>query len=374
MPTLSNEYSIQTELLLSAAFSIRSSFATEGQADIGTRLVVRFFLPHIKLDSDIRITANMVDALEHHSPATDAEANSLLDLCRKLVERKNIRVLDGCVSIALARHRHYLMDKRPGGAVHWLLVGMDFEALCLYGTKRTGNWQKTLATSVCYRVLVTYCMETSEALLKGILGEEEGVSLLFARGKEMIAACEESDIAGYIAAVKVLQHIVSMAEAIADRKDDALVASSIISCLEERPNDEDDGVVFCLARSSMHWNLLRLAKVIVDRNTEREKIEEMHLYMASFDVRGMQVLLEKLTIIIATFEMEGQTAVSPEDVQQLRLAFAEGLMRAFVAENATKKSAYKKSPRVSVAGICASGLAKVSREKQELVVQNMLDF
>lgn len=374
MPKLSTEYSIHTELLLNAAFAIRSSFATEGQADIGTRLVVRLLLPHIKVDSDVRITASMVDALEHHSPETDAEANTLLELCRKLVERKNFRVLDGCVSVALARYRHFLKDERPGGAVHWLLMGMDYEALCLYGTKRTGTWQKTLATSVCYRVLVTYCMETSESLLKGLLGEGEGVSLLFARGKEMIAACEESDIAGYIAAVKVLQQIVSMAEAIADRKDDALVASSIITCLEERPNDEDDGVVSCLARSSMHWDLIRLAKVILDRNAEREKLEEMHLFTASFDVRGMQVLLEKLTIITATCEMEGKPNFAAEDIHGIRLAFAEGLMRAFVAENATKRSVYKKSPRVSVAGICAANLADVSREKQELVVQSMLDF
>jgi hypothetical protein len=374
MPEPSTEYSIRTELLLSAAFAIRSSFAIEGHSDIGTRLVVRLLLPHIKLDSDLRITANMVDALEHHFPQTDAEANSLLDLCRKLVERKNIRVLDGCVSVALARYRHFLGDARPGGAVHWLLTGMDMEALALYGTKRTGAWHKALSTSVCYRLLVTYCMETSESLLKGILGEGEGVSLLYARGKEMVVACEESEVASYIPAVKVLEYIVTMAEAIAERKDDALVASSIIACLEERTNEEDDGVVSCLARSSMHWDLIRLAKVILDRNTERESLEEMHLYTASFDVRGMQVLLEKLTVITATLEMEGQQPFSSEEIQQIRLGFAEGLMRAFVAENAAKKFAYKKMSQVSVAGVYAADLGKVSREKQELVVQNMLDF
>lgn len=376
LPALSTEYSIQTELLLNAAFAIRSSFATENQSDIGTRLVVRLLLPHIVVDGDVRITATMVDALEHHFPATDAEANSLLELCHKLVERKNIRVLDGCVSIALARYRHFLMDERPGGAVHWLLVGMEYEALCLYGTKRTGNWQKLLATSVCYRVLVTYCMETSEELLKGLLGEGEGVSLLYVRGKEMVTACQDSDTAGYIAAVKVLENVVSMAEAIAERKDDALVASGIIACLEEHPNDDDDGVVSCLARSSMHWNLIRLAKVILDRNGERETMEEMHLYTASFDVRGMQVLLERLTVMVATLEMEGRTLVSSDEIQRIRLAFAEGLMRAFVAENASKKMAYSnnKLPRVSVTGICAANLGTVSREKQELVVQSMLDY
>lgn len=373
MPKLSTEYSIRTELLLSAAFAIRSSFAIEGHPDVGTRLVVRLLLPHIKVDSDLRITANMVDTLEHHFPQTDAEANSLLDMCRKLVERKNTRVLDGCVSIALARYRYFLDDARPGGAVHWLLTGMDLEALALYGAKRTGTWQQALATSVCYRVLVTFCMETSESLLKGLLGEGEGVSILYARGKEMVVACEESEVASYITAVKVLEYVVTMAGAVAERKDDALVASCIISCLEERTNEEDDGVVSCLARSSMHWDLIRLAKVIIGRNSEREKVEEMHLFTASFDVRGMQVLLEKLTIITAVLEMEGQPS-SSEDIQQIRLAFAEGLMRAFVAENAAKRFASKHTSIVSVEGVYAADLGKVSREKQELVVQNMLDF
>lgn len=374
LPSLSSDFSIKLELLLNASFALRSSFATEGHHDIGTRMVVRFLLPHIKVESDLRITANMVDTLEHHSPGTDAEAKSLLELCRKLVERKNIRVLDGCVSIAVARYRHFLADERPGGAIYWLIVGMGLEAKVLLGDKRSGAWQRALATGVCYRLLVTYCMETSNHLLKGMLGEGEGVSLYFARGKEMCAACDESEIAGYIPAVKVLFHVVSMAEAIAERKDDTVVASSIASCLEERANDEDDGVVSCIARSTMHWDLIRLAKLILDRNAERESMDERHLHAASFDVRSMQVLLEKLAVITSNLDMEGQKPGSSEDIQQIRLSFAEGLMRAFVAENATKQSSVRKTPQISVAGVYAADLGKVSREKQELVVQKMLDL
>ena len=75
-----------------------------------------------------------------HRRPPDAEANTLLALCRKLVERKNVRVLNGCVSIALSRYRHFLRDQRPGGAVHWLLTGMELESLVLCnGTKRTGK-------------------------------------------------------------------------------------------------------------------------------------------------------------------------------------------------------------------------------------------
>jgi hypothetical protein len=375
MPTPPDGFSIKTELLLNASFAIRSSLATEGHHDLGTRLAVRLLLPHVEIDADLRITANLVDTLEHHSPQTDAEANTLVSLCHKLVERKNVRVLDGCVSIALSRYQHFLRDQRPGGAVHWLLKGMELESLVLCnGAKRTGAWQRALSTGVCYRLLVTYCMETSNALLKGLLGDEEGAALLYARGQQMVTAQEESEMAAFIPAVKVLEHIVIMAEAIAERKDDSLVASSIVACLEERANDEDEGVVSSLARSSMHWGLLRLAKDILDRNTQRERLEELHLYTASFDVRGMQVLLERFTVMTSSREMERLKAVSAEETQKIRLALGEGLMRAFVAENVTKKIASSRVPKVSVTGIYASDLGKVSREKQEFVVQKMLDF
>ena len=375
IPKLSDDYSIPTELLLSAAFAIRSSLAVEGQRDLGTRLVVRLLLPHIKVDGDVAIAASMVNALEHHYPQTDAEATMLLDLCHKLVERKNLRVLDGCVAICLARYRFFLADERPGGAVHWLLTGMNLEALCRSGPTRPGaSALKPVPTGVCHRLLVTICMQTAESLLQGLLGGGEGVSLVYATGKEIVVACEASDICRTVPAVKVLEHIVAMAEAIAERKDDALVASNIVACLEEHSSEEGDGEVTCLARPTMHWDLLRLAKVILDRNVEREAMEELHLHAASFDVRGMQILLEKLTLLLATHDMTGRPGPAPDIVHATRVAFAEGLMRAFVAENSMKQSRYMKGSRMSTAGVYAADLGKVSREKQELVVQSMFDF
>lgn len=376
MPMPSTEYSLKTELLLSAALAIRSSFALEGHRDIGTRLAVRLLLPHITIDADVAITGALVDALEHHYPQTDAEAKTLLTLCRSLVERKNVRVLDGCVSICLARYQHFLADQRPGGAVHWLLEGMELERLVLCGgNKLDGSWQRSLSTGICYRLLVNFCLETSNGLLKGLLGGGEGgVSLLYVRGTEIVAALEVSEIARFISAVKVLEHVVAMAEAVAERKDDAIVGSSIVACLEKRANEEDDGVVSTLAKPNMYWNLIKLAKVILEKNADREQVEELHLYTASFDVRGMQVLLETLTTLKATLDMEGQTDIPDYEIQETRLAFADGLMRAFVAENATKQSISNRVPRVSVEGLLAADLGKVSREKQELVVQRMLEF
>jgi len=211
-------------------------------------------------------------------------------------------------------------------------------------------------------------------MLKGLLGDEEGISLLYARAKEIIVAQEESHLSAFVPAVKVLEHVVIMAEAIAERKDESIVANSIVSCLENRTNDEDDGVVYCLARSSMHWDLLKLAKGILDRNFQRDSLQDKQLYTASFDVRGIQVLLERFTVMAASWDMEKQKSVSDDEIQQMRLALGDGLMRAFVAENVTKQTAFNRAPKVSVSGIYAADLGQCSREKQELVVERMLDF
>jgi hypothetical protein len=372
----SDNYSVKSELLFNGAFALRSSLATEGQHDLGARLSVRLLVPYVKTGDDVEIAAAIVNTLEHHSPETDAEANTILQLCLKLVERKNVRILEGCISIVLARYRHFRSDQRPAGAVHWLLKGIELESMVLCdGPQRTGAWQETLSTGVCYRLLVAYFQKTAQSLLKCLLGDEEGASLQFASAKEMAAAAqEENEASSFIPAVKVLEHFVGMAEAIAARKDESLVARGIVACLEERANDEEGSVVSSLASPSMHWNLLRLAKGILDRNAQRDRLHERQSYSAPFDVRGMQVLMERFTIMIASREIEKSSPIPENETTNMRRALGGGLMRAFVAENAAKKAALRSGRKVSVAGIYSADLGKYSREKQEMVVATMLDF
>lgn len=374
----SEKYSWNTELLIAASFAIRSSLAVEGHHDLGTRLTVRMLLPFITVNSDVRITANLVDTLEHHYPNSDAEANTLLSLCRRLIERKNIRVLDGCVSICLARHQHYLNESRPGGAVHWLLTGMELESLVLCdGPKRSGAWQRALSSGVCYRRLFAYFTETSQLLLKTLIGDGKGASLLYARAKEMTAAQEDSNFAAFVPAVKLLENVVLMAGVIAERKDDAIVATSIIACLEERANDEDDGTVSSLARPFMHWDLLRLATVILDRDVRRGDTQGSNAQsISSFDVRGMGVLLSTFTVITQTCNLQQHSHfnILPEDIKQTRMSLAEGLKRAFVAENAMIKSPIRRSTKISVNEIYAANFSKYAPEDQERAVQMMLEF
>ena len=382
----SNTYNLDTELLIAASSAIRSSLSTEGYHDLGTRLAVRLLLPNIEIDSDIRITATLVDALEHHSPKSDAEAKSLLSLCRKLIERKNVRVLDGCDSICFARYLHYIGERIPGGAVHWLLAGMDLESLVLCeGPKRSGDWQRALASGVCYRRLVLDFTETSRSLLKTLLGEETGASLLYLRAKEMVAATKEelltNNLVSFVPAVKLLENIIIIAGGIVERKDSSIVANGIVSCLEERPNDEDDGVVSSLSRS-LSWDLLRLAIEILDKDSKSAELQEQsdnERSISSFDVRGMGVLLTVFTIETKAQQLKEQTemvapGVEEEELQRTRLILGEGLKRAFVAENYMKRATKSRRSKTSGSKIYSANFSKHSREEQEHAVKMMLEY
>mmetsp|Transcript_15178 Transcript_15178/g.35174 ORF Transcript_15178/g.35174 Transcript_15178/m.35174 type:complete len:892 (+) Transcript_15178:74-2749(+) len=378
-------YNMATELLLEASSATRTSLATEGYFDLGTRLAVRLLLPHIEIDSDTRITATLVNALDHHSPKSDGEAKSLLALCRNLIERKNIRVLDGCVSICLARYIHYIGKRIPGGAVHWLLTGMHLESLVLCeGPKRSGDWQRALTSGVCYRKLIAYFTETSRTLLKTLLGEESGASLVYDRAKEMVVETKKEDsnldsLASFVSAVRLLENMITIAGAIVERKDNSIIASGIISCLEERPNDDDDGVVSCLARS-LSWDLLRLGIAVLDMDATLVETKDRHETtvsdIASFDVRGMGILLSVFTIETKARALKEEdeaenSCLDENELQRYRLALAEGLKRAFVSENAMKRAARTRRPKMTV---YAANLSKCSREEQEWIAESMLNY
>ena len=371
-----NSIDLPVELLLNAVFSLRASFSVEeGQEDVGTQLSVRMLLPHIRPRADPRLAAMLADTLEHHTPKSDAEADALLLLCSDFVERKSVQALDGCISVVLSRYQHYEKEQRPAGAINWLLKGIELEALlyCDQSKEGTSAWQEQLSSSgVCYRLLNTICLHTAQSLLKCLLREEDSIALTHVRGEEIVIELEKSNLMSYVPAVRLLDHIVAITTSSAEHPDEALIADHIISCLADERNDEDDGVVSSLARSSMHWDLLRLAHQILERRADMD-------FTAPFDVRGMQVLMERFTTVLACREVERVKTelASQEDIQAMRLSFSNGLMKAFVAENAQKKlssSANRSTDTTSVADICAADLGKYSRDKQEKVVERMLDF
>jgi hypothetical protein len=212
--------------------------------------------------------------------------------------------------------------------------------------------------------------------------------LLYARAKEMVAATKEesannNNLTSFVPAVKLLENVIVIAGAIVDGKENSIVANSIVSCLEERPNDEDDGVVSSLARS-LNWDLLRLAIEILDMDAKRAELQEHkdksnERSISSFDVRGMGVLLSVFTIETKAQELKeqnetGTTYLEKEELQRTRLVLGEGLKRAFVTENSMKKAAKSRRSMTTGASIYAANFSKHSREEQERAVQIMLEY
>jgi hypothetical protein len=366
-----------TDLLIDAASAIRSSLSSEGRDDLGVRLVVQLLLPYVsKVGCDVRMTANMVDAIEHHSPNSDTEAKDLLSLCHNLVERKNVRVLDACSSICLARHAHYLREQQPAGATFWLAKGMHYESLVLCdGHSQNGSWVRKLSTGACYQRLVTYFSTTAQALLSGLCGDAEGTSVVVVRAEQMIQpGLDDSPLAGFISEVKVLKSVLAMAQAVHAGDQDESVASCIIACLEEKPDEEDDGAVSCLASPCMHWNLLRLAVAIMERDVTRS--DETSCAVSSFDVRGMGVLFATLTVLKASADIapKNTTPEWAENLHEAGAAFADALKRAFIVENASRRKLGHTKSRTPTRGVYSSNFNHRPREEQERVVKSMLEY
>lgn len=370
---------LQIDLLKAAAFAITSSLGRK-HCDTAAQLVVRLLLPFAKPKGDPSIVATLGSTLEHHTPGSDVEASNLIALCKRLVEKKSILVLEGCVSLALSRHRKYMKEERPGGAVHWLLVGMELEAL-LYAVEKDGdihNWEKVAATSVCYRHLVGWCNRISGALLCAVMELKEGLGLVIDTAKAMLASVDEGPMEGYatkLPEVKTLELVLGIYDGMADSKDWSKAATSIKLLLQETANDYDNGVVASVAPRNMHWELLQLGHRIVDEDEKRQATVRPGDYSPSFDVKGVQVLLEQLTVIPLCHEIERTTPPSEELIKKMQLSLGKALMRAFVAENARRKGKHFDEPDdAQISQIRSVDLHKHSLRTQERVVQAMLDI
>jgi hypothetical protein len=333
---------LETDLLLSAADAIVSSHAP-GRADIGIRLAISLLLPHATPKGDHRIEASLAEILSHHKPETDTETTQLLDLVRPLVVKKSVRVMDGCTNLVLSRYQHYADN--AVGAVYWLLRGVELEREA-YGFE----------VGSCNRLLLTSCITTAQALLMGLVGEHENLGTTFAHAKDLATSIREDDLdTSAIREVSVLLHVVDLAIAIVQTQGDSIVASHIFSCLIE--GIRNDGVVYTLAHPSMHWDFLQLAYVILNNDNTS----------APFDVSGMECLLMRLTEIVMATDKEH------DDIPKMRLAFAQGLMRAHIAENAKRKIVT--SPSSSrIQGALSTKLTSFSQADQERIVTKMLDM
>ncbi len=344
--------------------------------DIGVRLSIRLLLPYCTPACDVRIVATLAETLERHVPQSDAETSGLIEHCKNLLRQKSVRVLDGCVNLCLCRYRQYLADQRPGGAMHWLLQGLQLEVL-VFGEDATelsdspsssNPWEQLAASGTCYRMLVTWCLTTSQSLLKLLVGDPCHDALVREAAGEMVASiAENNEDVTEISEVSLLKLVYAMIHAFTE-KQDVIVAHKIVECLEETVND--DGIVSALAHSSMSWNLLRLALIILHSDEQNPSSS----FESSFDVHGIQTLLTCLTHVTVGTTTTGAVddASRSKLVQEMRLAFGKGLMRAMVSENKRRKPK-NESTRNPLQDFRSVHLGRLSLADQEKVVTMMLD-
>jgi hypothetical protein len=361
-----NYASRKIECLCEASAAILSSLA-DSNPGVGTRLAVRLLLPYAAQQGNTPIVATITDILDHHAPQTDAEARSLLTLCRPLVEQQSVRVLDGCVSIVLHRYRSYVHRQIPGGGIPWLLTGIEFESLVLAAPEQGS----------CYRTLVVACHHSSSYLMQCLTRAADIEGSAYETAQSMVAALQDAPAdTQTIPAVQELVSTLSIFDSILKTVNYDQAASQIVTLLEER-KDEQTGVCFTAASASMHWPLLQTAKMILDKEEEDSADSTKTIFTSAFDKRGVALLMERLTQI-DTFRVETPSDSSPaeKDVDDMRKALGHALARAFVAENA-KKKLHRKSPRRkqdAVDGILSIDLWKHHLSVQEDVVRGMLEI
>jgi hypothetical protein len=362
-----NYASRKIECLCEASAAILSSLA-DSNPGVGTRLAVRLLLPYAAQQGNTPIVATITDILDHHAPQTDAEARSLLTLCRPLVEQQSVRVLDGCVSIVLHRYRSYVHRQIPGGGIPWLLAGIEFESLVL----------AALEQGSCYRTLVVACHHSSSYLMQCLTRAADIEGSAYETAQSMVAALQDAPSdTKTIPAVQELVSTLSIFDSILKTVNYDEAASQIVTLLEER-KDGKTGVCFTVASASMHWPLLRTAKkMILDKEEEDPADSQKTIFTSAFDKRGVALLMERLTQI-DMFRVETLSGSSPseKDVDDMRKALGHALARAFVAENA-KKKLHRKSPRRkqdAVDGILSIDLWKHHLSVQEDVVRGMLEI
>jgi hypothetical protein len=178
-----------------------------------------------------------------------------------------------------------------------------------------------------------------------------------------------------IPAVQELVSTLSIFDSILKTVNYDQAASQIVTLLEERKDDKT-GVCFTAASASMHWPLLRTAKMIFDKEEADSADSTKTIFTSAFDKRGVALLMERLTQI-DTFRVEtSDSSPTEKEVDGMRKALGHALARAFVAENANKKL-HRKSPRRkqdAVDGILSIDMWKHHLSVQEDVVRGMLEI
>jgi hypothetical protein len=344
-------FNIQTDLLLSAAEAISSSFSVQGQANVGVRtavvLLLPYSLPKRGADGDVvyepRIAHMIAQLLSHRLPATDAETRDLLQLCQEVVRLGSIPIADACESLAYSRASYYRSNGNISHEVYWLLRGMEIQSswLPLDRQRKLGFACRRHFDSLCERsanALVSMLAISAVANLTSAgVSQIQEVQLTKAlkAASDVLDGILQVDNMALVLKGHMESNLLKYAVDIADAKGDtSQVATDIIYCLEERClSDEYGGVVATLADPSSYSDFLQIAFAILTKEDEQSKGLPMERAKCAFNLHGMHILLARLTQVM-TWEIscDSDESKRPSDARKkyfeaMRLVFCKSQMR-----------------------------------------------
>eukprot|EP00978_Attheya_sp_CCMP212_P019420 scaffold54402_cov33-Attheya_sp.AAC.1 len=110
-----------------------------------------------------------------------------LQLCEDLV-RKGSRgvVLDTCLSLCMAWHEHYASDDTPGGAIFWLLRGIECRSKMPVNTG-VGT------ISSCDRKLRIMCASAAQRLVQSMVEQSSKVTQHVEVAHEIVKSIKEDE-------------------------------------------------------------------------------------------------------------------------------------------------------------------------------------
>lgn len=308
--------------LCEAASSIVSSYS-DSNPDLGIQFAVRLLKPIAMRGGCPELLGRIGSILLHYCPSTDQFGRTLISLCRPLVVKKSVEVLEGCCDIFYCLFRKH-MDRGEGClGTAFLLDGIELESLIFV--------QPNLGT--CYKALSTACHGASLHLLQSMVADMRQKNVLnpsiCRKALSMQKAFEShsvdtSKIPDAMQLVCILGVFESMLQGHLRSIGDQIAFS-----LESNLN-QATGTVTSSSALSLHWMLLQVALGLLQyRATQSITSDKV---FPAFNKKGTSLLLRTLNRIEAS-----PTTLPRQELIEMTKAFSLGLAMSLDEENTQKR-------------------------------------
>lgn len=280
-------------------------------------------------------------------------------------------MLDACDSLALTRFIFYKKRQDMNSAIYWLLRGINCASSMKPIADINGQSQviQDFMLTSCFRHLVNYCEITTNSIMAELVdysssidSPDSSVLLCTLRStKNIVTTILEDECAPIISSksyVALLVQVVDLGLNFVNG-DHLSSAKVIIKCLQDELDEEN--TVTTLAHPSLYGHFLSLAFDIMESEDNSTFIANVTSNTPAFDVHGLHMLLTRFTQGFSVENKLVSYGSLREDITMkgMRLALANGLMRAFIQENS------KNAEKTEIESI--SDEEKIEREVESML-------